>query len=301
VAANHLITASTAEPDPDLAALSVGATAGATDNSAAIGDIYRRWGCVLLRGFFDTGELAPLRDELRALMNLLRVKAGLPVAGPAPDRRFDHGFLELVERDPEAEKALFDACRRLPAVHRLSVAEKPMALAQGLMGAELLMVNPYKTVRIDYRQREDYLLPWHQDYPYVQDSIDALILWIPLHDVGEDNGCPMLAPGSHRGGIQPVRMRDAGACGKHLDLADPEAAGRYPNLRVPLRAGDVLVFSTLTLHRSCRNLTPDPRWTLQLRYGNYADPFVLSRHWPCSHYELNWFDRRHAEYVVGPD
>lgn len=283
---------------PTLAELCVDVRSPATDPASASRAIYNRFGCVLLRGFFAAAELAPLREELRQLIDLLRANAGLPVREPAPGERFDAGFLELVAKDPEAGKALFDACRRLPSVHRLSVAEKPMALAQALMAAGLPMVNPYKTVRIDYAQREDYLLPWHQDYPYVQDSIDALILWIPLHDVDEHNGCVMVAPGSHRGGIQPVRMRDCGPCGKQLELAEPGVTARWPHLRIPARAGDVLLFSTLMLHRSFPNLTPSPRWTLQLRYGNYADPFVLRRHWPCSHYELNWFDRQHAEYVA---
>jgi hypothetical protein len=201
----------------DLSTLSVDAEgAGAAER---ISDLYGRYGCVLLRGMFNAGELVPLQAELRRLIDLLRAKAGLACPQPTSDERFDSGFLELVDQDPEAERALFDASRRLPAVHRLSVAEKPLALVQQLMGCDLPMVNPYKTVRIDYAQREDYLLPWHQDYPYVQDSKDALILWIPLHDVDERNGCVMVAPWSHHGGIQSVRMEDCGGCGKNLTLA----------------------------------------------------------------------------------
>jgi hypothetical protein len=241
----------------DLSTLSVDAEgAGAAER---ISDLYGRYGCVLMRGMFNAGELVPLQAELRRLIDLLRAKAGLACPQPTSDERFDSGFLELVDQDPEAERALFDASRRLPAVHRLSVAEKPLALVQQLMGCDLPMVNPYKTVRIDYAQREDYLLPWHQDYPYVQDSKDALILWIPLHDVDERNGCVMVAPGSHHGGIQSVRMEDCGGCGKNLTLAEPEVADRYPNLRIPAQSGDVLLFNTLTLHRSCPNLTPSPR------------------------------------------
>lgn len=261
-------------------------------------DIYDRWGCVVLRGFFDADNLMPLHNELRMLINLLRVNADLPTREHSPTERFDADFLELAEKDPQAEKALFDACRRLPSVHRLSVAEKPIALAQRLMKTDLPMVNPYKTIRIDYAQREDYLLPWHQDYPYVQDSIDALILWIPLHTVNEQNGCIMLAPGSHRDGIQPVRMLDCGPCAKNLELSEPGVVEQYPHLRIPAQPGDVVVFNTLLLHRSFPNLTPDPRWTLQLRFGNYTDAFALKRRWPCSHYEMNWFDQCHPESVV---
>ena len=160
------------------------------------------------------------------------------------------------------------------------------------------MLNPYKAIRIDYSQRENYLLTWHQDYPYVQDSLDALIYWIPLHDVNEEGGCLMVAPGSHQQGILPVRMTQSTPCIKDLQLADSSVIKRYSPIPLPVNLGDVIVFSTLLLHSSRPNNTPFPRWTLQIRHGNFENPFSMQKHWPGSHYEHSWFDKSHPEYVM---
>ena len=46
-------------------------------------------------------------------------------------------------------------------------------------------------------------MPWHQDSGYFEPYCDLgliLTIWLPLVDVDEDNGCPWIAPGLHRGG-----------------------------------------------------------------------------------------------------
>ena len=42
----------------------------------------------------------------------------------------------------------------------------------------------------------------------------------------------------------------------------------------------------------------NPRWTLQIRHGNFKHPFAIRKNWPGSHYEQNWFDLSHPEYVA---
>ena len=257
---------------------------------------FDQWGCCVVRGFLQPQELAPIQQELIELINLLRKEAGLPPAETSGNR-FDSGFAELIRQQPEYASVLFNASRRLTSIHQLSVAEKMLHCSKQLMQTELVMTSPYKTIRIDFQQRENYLLPWHQDYPYVQDSPDALIYWMPLHDVNEENGCVMVAPGSHHEGIIPVNM-DAT---KNLCLADSTVVDHYPHIRLPINEGDVIIFNSLLLHRSCPNLTQQPRWTLQLRYGNFAHPYALEKRWPCSHYEQQWFDETHPEYIVNTE
>ncbi|CAA6823262.1 MAG: Unknown protein [uncultured Thiotrichaceae bacterium] len=252
-----------------------------------------QWGCCVVRDFLQKQELEPVQQELIDLIDLLRKEAGLPPAKTS-GHRFDQGFAELIERQPEYASVLFNASRRLTSVHQLSVAEKILHCSKQLMQTQLVMTSPYKTIRMDYQQRENYLLPWHQDYPYVQDSPDALIYWMPLHDVNEENGCMMVAPGSHRAGIIPVKMDEV----NNLQLADKTVVDSYPHIRLPINEGDAIIFNSLLLHKSYPNLTPHPRWTLQLRYGNFSHPYALEKRWPCSHYEQQWFDEAHPEHVV---
>ena len=84
--------------------------------------------------------------------------------------------------------------------------------------------------------------PWHQDngYTFVEPQ-QYLTLWLPLVDVDEANGCPWIAPGLHRLGTLEHWATPIGL--KCLEAA-PDA------VPVPARAGDAIVFSSLTPHRT---------------------------------------------------
>jgi ectoine hydroxylase-related dioxygenase (phytanoyl-CoA dioxygenase family) len=93
--------------------------------------------------------------------------------------------------------------------------------------------------------------PWHQDngYTYVEPQ-QYLTCWIALTDTDETNGCPWVVPGIHRQGTLRHWMTDLGwRC-----LGDAPGA-----VAVPARAGSIVVFSSLTPHRTGPNLTDDPR------------------------------------------
>jgi ectoine hydroxylase-related dioxygenase (phytanoyl-CoA dioxygenase family) len=142
-------------------------------------------------------------------------------------------------------------------------------------------------------------LPWHQDYPYAQDSPDAVVYWIPLMDVDETNGCLRVIPGSHLGGVRPVRMLVSAEHNiKGLELADP-VHDEGESLSLPMQAGEILVQSALLLHRSQPNHTDRARFTVQVRHGNFAHPTAVEKRWPRGHYERHWFDESHPESVVG--
>jgi ectoine hydroxylase-related dioxygenase (phytanoyl-CoA dioxygenase family) len=88
--------------------------------------------------------------------------------------------------------------------------------------------------------------PWHQDngYTFVLPQ-QYLTLWIPLVDVDEQNGCPWIAPGVHKGGTLEHWLTGLG----YKCLEDvPDA------VCVPGKAGDVIAFSSLAPHRTGPNL-----------------------------------------------
>ena len=82
--------------------------------------------------------------------------------------------------------------------------------------------------------------PWHQDNGYTFTAPQQyLTCWVPLNDATLDNGCPWVVPGIHRLGTLRHDLTPLGLeC-----LKDPEDA-----VSVPARAGDVVVFSSLTPH-----------------------------------------------------
>jgi ectoine hydroxylase-related dioxygenase (phytanoyl-CoA dioxygenase family) len=93
--------------------------------------------------------------------------------------------------------------------------------------------------------------PWHQDngYTFIEPQ-QYLTCWVALTDVDESNGCPWVVPGMHRLGTLRHWMTDLGwRCLENADNAVP----------VPVRAGSIIVFSSLTPHRTGPNRTSQVR------------------------------------------
>jgi phytanoyl-CoA hydroxylase len=101
--------------------------------------------------------------------------------------------------------------------------------------------------------------PWHQDngYTYIEPQ-QYLTCWVALTDADEANGCPWVVPGLHRGGTLTHRITPVGL--QCLDEAPTAVA-------VPARKGDVVVFSSLTPHRTGPNLTGETRKAYILQYA----------------------------------
>jgi len=94
--------------------------------------------------------------------------------------------------------------------------------------------------------------PWHQDNGYTFISPQQyLTCWVPLVDATEDNGCPWVVPGVHRDGTYEHWMTDLGwRC-----VDDDEGTA----ICAPANAGDIVVFSSLTPHRTGPNVTDGVR------------------------------------------
>lgn len=122
---------------------------------------------------------------------------------------------------------------------------------------------------------------WHQDYGYwYQNGVlfpDLVSVFIAADPCTRANGCLQVIRGSHKlGRIDHVLTGDqAGA-----DLARVEKIlERLPLVHVEMKPGDALFFHPNLLHRSDRNTSPDPRWSLICCYNaRQNDPYKESHH-----------------------
>lgn len=105
-------------------------------------------------------------------------------------------------------------------------------------------------------------LPWHQDNGYTPLIPEMyLTCWLALDDADSENGGMQVIPGSHRQGTAPHRDDVLNPYFRVGNRAGPEAG-----VGVTVAKGSVLVFSSLTMHRSGPNRTADRQrraWILQ--------------------------------------
>lgn len=122
---------------------------------------------------------------------------------------------------------------------------------------------------------------WHQDYGYwYQNGVlypDLVSVFIAVDPSTRENGCLQVIPGSHKlGRIEHVLTGEqAGADADRVK----EVLKRLPLQHVEMNPGDALFFHANTLHRSDRNASPNPRWSMICCYNaKHNDPYQESHH-----------------------
>jgi phytanoyl-CoA hydroxylase len=121
-------------------------------------------------------------------------------------------------------------------------------------------VNLYWDQAVYKKPEKPRRFPWHQDngYTFVEPQ-QYLTCWVPLTDATVDNGCPQVAPKLHRLGTLTHHYVDplGWEC-----LSDPDEI-----VPAPVRAGGVVVFSSLTPHLTGPNTTAAVRKAYILQYA----------------------------------
>jgi phytanoyl-CoA hydroxylase len=133
-----------------------------------------------------------------------------------------------------------------------------VALTTAFLGPD---TNLYWNQTVFKHPEGDKEFPWHQDDAYTP-VVPApyLTLWLAINDATIENGCVSLLPGSHKGGLRPHRKSPIGLVGHEND--DPDQG-----VPVPVRAGSIACFWSLTLHRSAPNRSKDIRKAFVIQYA----------------------------------
>ena len=168
-------------------------------------------------------------------------------------------------RDQGGSALIADAEAITFTTHLVTRSDVARAFAAGPVFADLCadLVGPEVRLYWDqavYKKPEpEREFPWHQDngYTYVEPQ-QYLTCWVPLVDATVENGCPWVVPGLHRMGTLEHWWTPVGfQC-----VTDPDGA-----VPVEARAGDVVVFSSLTPHRTGPNTSGSVRKAYILQYA----------------------------------
>ncbi len=136
----------------------------------------------------------------------------------------------------------------------------------------------YSAKLVSKEPNDDAICHWHQDDAYYtkhSHSERRMSIWISLQDTAIEHGCLEVIPGSHQRGLQPTRTRKEGTCTLAMDV-DIDLNKR---VLCPVKAGTIILFSSLLWHGSAGNRTNQRRRAFIVSYQETTVPCGNGRQW----------------------
>lgn len=188
---------------------------------------------------------------------------------------------EAMRGDIGVSAAAYDDTQKLESVHRLPHHPQLLALYRLLFEREVL-VHPRHIARMITGHRVVSPTPPHQDFPLIQGTANTWTCWIPLGDCPRAMGGLSVLRGSHRRGYLPIQpARGAGG------IAVPLCPGDTDWVEGDYDAGDIITFSSHTLHKALRCEDRELiRLSLDVRFQPVDEPVEEKSLLP--HCDLGW-------------
>ncbi len=217
------------------------------------GDSFRQRGFHVARGVFDADEISRLRSGFDHTLELAaRTDLTEEVLKGKGDVHIDLRHPESIS-GPDVVQYL----RKVqwpsllhPAFEEIRTSAKFPALLESLIGTSLKQyIN-----QINFKMPGGQIaFPWHQDIrptPAFTDQVQNYVQTIiAVDEATTDNGCLHLIPGSHK--LGDLKSNRSGQVEEYVDASTAVACEASP--------GDVILFTSFTVHGSVPNRTAHPR------------------------------------------
>ena len=166
---------------------------------------------------------------------------------------------------------------RSPMVRRFYFEGPLVDVAEQIIGPNVKAA----TSQLTFKTKGNVMVfPWHQDNGYGElDPYSAISCLTALDDTKLENGCLWVIPGSNRAGQQAHVRGKVAADAKHGAelIVRVDESGAVP---IPMKAGESLVMSAWTLHKSGANRSGRDRRILFFRYADADAVEVYNRRRP---------------------
>ncbi|MEQ8480931.1 MAG: phytanoyl-CoA dioxygenase family protein [Hoeflea sp.] len=265
-------------------------------------------GFLVIQNFYDADDVAAVQTGIHAIIGQVMARHGIEdTRPPLTSETFDAGYMDLIRTNRRWGGEIYDLVKEIPAFNRLIAHRAHEELMRQLRpGAIPGLSSGGSGIRIDNPNEDKFRAMWHQEYPAQLKSPDGLVFWSPLISVTEDLGPVVFCPGSHREGPLPVCLADpenAGRSGAYaLKFAGEEKLlARYDKVAPLSSPRDLVVLDFLVLHASGYNRSDRPRWSMQFRYYNLANPVGRGHGWSGSYAAGVDFRTVHPELFVEAD
>jgi hypothetical protein len=256
------------EAPPSAAGAAV--SAALAESGGLVGDpeaLRRRFaedGYLFLRGALDRGSVLAARSRILAGFHrqgwLGRPDSAVPAEGFGTHlgrKDFWPGIVEML---------------RVREMHALAFDPTLRGVLGALYGREFF-AHPRRLPRIKFPAAND---DWsetfaHQDFPYIQGSLDTVTVWMPLGDCSRTDGSLEVLAGSHLSGAYPLITGPRFPC-TAATVGNEDERWRGADYA----AGDVVLFSSLTVHRARPNHGETVRISVDCRFQPTCEPVCRS-------------------------
>lgn len=162
--------------------------------------------------------------------------------------------------------AIYKDAQRVRQFHELAHHPRLQAVYRDLFGSAVFP-HPRNIARLMLAADGTRPTPPHQDFIHIQGTPNVWTAWFPLGDCPRELGGLSVLDGSHHEGLLSYK-RAEGAGGLEAYLCDLDRAWAQGDFE----AGDVLTFSSHTVHRALPNQRPEQvRLSCDFRYQPLAD------------------------------
>ena len=221
---------------------------------------YREAGYVLMRSFFQKEEIDLLRNIAKEDKELDQHSFGRKDGEGGTVR------LSLWNHPGEGIYGAFARCNKMAEMAEVLLSDEPYHYHSKMIMKDAQVGGAWA---------------WHQDYGYwYQNGVltpNLVSAFIAVDPANKTNGCLQVIRGSHHcGRIEHTLTGDqAGADPTRVDAIMQRLEHEY----IEMNSGDVLFFHSNLLHRSDRNRSETPRWSMICCYNARSnDPYFDSHH-----------------------
>jgi phytanoyl-CoA hydroxylase len=237
---------------------------------------YKERGFILAKGFFTQGEIDRIREQAREVFAIQIARLGIADAAPLDDAAFERAMVTLFEEHLDVFVNCGKQVQHLISLHKLSLDDRVLnALSELGLAFPNVSTRPvlYFNSPLLAKKEVYWRLSPHQDWRSMQGSLDAVVVWVPLIDIGRPLGALEVIPGSHKWGLMAAEMLDG-----YGNMTTPPEQSQFVPIEV--QKGDALFFSALLVHQSGTNSTTSIRWSCHFRYNNLRDASFAGRGFP---------------------
>ncbi len=242
---------------------------------------YQRDGFLIVEHLFSDADLAPVIDEIAAAVDALAER--LFAAGKITSSFAQEGFesrMAAIAADYDQAPGMFQISTPMgPALAALWSSDRLLGIVEAILGSDI-EGGAIWNVRPKVPENVLMTVPWHQDSGYLAPDGQGTVqpaCWIPLVDVGPENGCLQVLRGGHRPSGN-ARHRVEKTIGDprswYLYIAEEDLPeGETVTCEMP--KGSALFIHQNMPHRGLWNRSDQVRWAIDLRWQRPSEPTGL--------------------------